>query len=121
VAGLSAPAAEVLVGYRWPGNVRELRNVVERAVYRWDDPERPVAEILFDPFASPWQPQGQEACSIPVAEPAPAPSSPALPEPAAVTDLRAATDAFEKAAIEAALSRKPLQPARNRQGAGAEL
>ena len=22
----------------WPGNVRELRNVVERAVYRWDDP-----------------------------------------------------------------------------------
>jgi psp operon transcriptional activator len=37
--------------YSWPGNVRELRNVVERAVYRWDTPE-PVADITFDPFES---------------------------------------------------------------------
>ncbi len=28
-----------LASYGWPGNVRELRNVVERAVYRWDTPE----------------------------------------------------------------------------------
>ena len=38
----------------WPGNVRELRNVVERAVYRHEDPERPIADIQFDPFQSPW-------------------------------------------------------------------
>src|SRR4029079_3406741 len=30
-----------LQAYHWPGNVRELRNVVERAVYRHEDPERP--------------------------------------------------------------------------------
>src|SRR5690349_19270477 len=35
-------AAQALAGHDWPGNVRELRNVVERAVYRWDDSERPV-------------------------------------------------------------------------------
>src|SRR5438270_906473 len=42
--------------YPWPGNVRELRNVVERAVYRHEDPERPVDQIQFDPFHSPWAP-----------------------------------------------------------------
>ena len=45
-----------LEAYPWPGNVRELRNVVERAVYRHEDPERPVDEINFDPFHSPWAP-----------------------------------------------------------------
>ena len=45
-----------LEAYHWPGNVRELRNVVERAVYRHEDPERPVDEIQFDPFHSPWAP-----------------------------------------------------------------
>jgi psp operon transcriptional activator len=46
-----------LEAYHWPGNVRELRNVVERAVYRHEDPERPVDEINFDPFHSPWAPR----------------------------------------------------------------
>jgi two-component system response regulator HydG len=32
VLGLSAPAAEKLLGYAWPGNVRELQNASERAV-----------------------------------------------------------------------------------------
>jgi psp operon transcriptional activator len=35
-------------------NVRELRNVVERAVYRHENPERPIPHIQFDPFQSPW-------------------------------------------------------------------
>jgi psp operon transcriptional activator len=43
-----------LENYPWPGNVRELRNVVERAVYRHEDPERPIDAIQFDPFESPW-------------------------------------------------------------------
>jgi psp operon transcriptional activator len=42
--------------YPWPGNVRELRNVVERAVYRWDDWGQPIAHVQFDPFDSPWRP-----------------------------------------------------------------
>ncbi len=46
-------AVEHLLAYSWPGNVRELRNVVERAVYRWSEPERPIGAIDFDPFKSP--------------------------------------------------------------------
>ena len=38
-----------------PGNVRELRNVVERAVYRWES-DGPVDAIEIDPFASPHAP-----------------------------------------------------------------
>ena len=51
------PRLQSSKAYHWPGNVRELRNVVERAVYRWEDPERPVEAIQFDPFHSPWAPQ----------------------------------------------------------------
>ena len=54
--GFGRAASAALEAHDWPGNVRELRNVVERAVYRWDDPERPVDAIEFDPFVSPWQP-----------------------------------------------------------------
>ncbi len=39
---------DILESYPWPGNIRELKNVVERAVYRTDDPV--VREIDFDPF-----------------------------------------------------------------------
>jgi psp operon transcriptional activator len=37
-----------LESYSWPGNIRELKNVVERAVYRTDDPV--IRDIVFDPF-----------------------------------------------------------------------
>lgn len=57
--GFSTYAMERLSAYPWPGNVRELKNVVERAVYRWRDPDRPVADIVFDPFLSPYRPQGR--------------------------------------------------------------
>ena len=50
-----------LEAYPWPGNVRELRNVVERAVYRHEDPERPIDAIQFDPFHSPWAPADGDA------------------------------------------------------------
>jgi transcriptional regulator with PAS, ATPase and Fis domain len=32
IAGFTAEARELLIGYKWPGNVRELENVIERAV-----------------------------------------------------------------------------------------
>jgi DNA-binding NtrC family response regulator len=32
IAGFTAEALELLIGYKWPGNVRELENVIERAV-----------------------------------------------------------------------------------------
>jgi psp operon transcriptional activator len=53
-AGFSPEVQEVLLSYNWPGNVRELKNVVERCVYR-SDPDEPVSEINFDPFASPYR------------------------------------------------------------------
>jgi psp operon transcriptional activator len=98
--------------YAWPGNVRELRNVVERAVYRWDDPARAIGHIQFDPFESPWRPSGMTAAKAAGAAPAPdaaagseAPA-PALPaELDAVTDLRGAVDAHERAILEHHLGR----------------
>jgi psp operon transcriptional activator len=46
----------MLLDYDWPGNVRELKNVVERSVYRSNNPYVPVHQILFDPFESPFRP-----------------------------------------------------------------
>jgi len=105
--GFSEQGMAALVSHPWPGNVRELRNVVERAVYRWDDPERAVEVILFDPFASPWAPVAKEACSVPnVQEGAtPATVTVARPEPDAVDDLRAAVDGYERSLIEAAMAK----------------
>ncbi|HEX7783968.1 MAG TPA: phage shock protein operon transcriptional activator [Sphingobium sp.] len=108
--GFAAAAMAELEGYRWPGNVRELRNVVERAVYRWLEPTRPIDRIAFDPFASPWQPGGSmrsAAADPPVPAQANAQFSAPAPTPAFddVSDLRAAVDAHEVAIIRSALER----------------
>lgn len=104
--GFSETAAAALVAWRWPGNVRELRNVVERAVYRWDDPERPVDQIVFDPFASPWRPQTTSAAPAAAAVTAETPQvSVSVEVDVEVTDLRAAVDGHERKILEAALAR----------------
>ncbi|ATE63376.1 phage shock protein operon transcriptional activator [Rhizorhabdus dicambivorans] len=108
--GFGAEAARQLAAHPWPGNVRELRNVVERAVYRWEDPETPVDAIQFDPFDSPWRPAA--ASTLRAAEETaalPARIEPVAP-PTATTnldcdDFRAAVLAHEKALLEAALKR----------------
>ncbi|GBR12179.1 phage shock protein operon transcriptional activator [Gluconobacter frateurii] len=51
--GFSAKALQCLMDHNWPGNVRELRNVVERSVYRMEQPERRLDEIVLDPFVTP--------------------------------------------------------------------
>lgn len=56
-SGFSEKAKRALLDYDWPGNVRELKNVVERSVYRCNNPYVPVHTILFDPFASPFRPK----------------------------------------------------------------
>lgn len=56
-SGFSEKAKRSLLDYDWPGNVRELKNVVERSVYRTNNPYVPVHHILFDPFESPYRPQ----------------------------------------------------------------
>ena len=105
--GFTPRALAALEAYHWPGNVRELRNVVERAVYRHEDPERPVDEIQFDPFHSPWAPTiGGAAPSFsgpaPAAETIEIPSSAPAP---ATNDFRAAVADYERQLLEEALSR----------------
>ncbi len=56
--GFDDSARFELLRHPWPGNVRELKNVVERAVYSRDNPDEEVSAIVFDPFDSPWRPQG---------------------------------------------------------------
>jgi psp operon transcriptional activator len=56
VPSFSKEAMALLISHAWPGNVRELRNVVERAVYRCWAPDRPIDDVVFDPFASPYRP-----------------------------------------------------------------
>ncbi|WP_394729000.1 phage shock protein operon transcriptional activator [Altererythrobacter sp. GH1-8] len=101
--------------YAWPGNVRELRNVVERAVYRWDDPETPIAHVQFDPFDSPWKPFVPEHRKALHARVKPEPAAAAAASPAhsaapsldldAVGDLRGAVEAHERMIVEHALGK----------------
>jgi psp operon transcriptional activator len=106
--GYSTHVMAQLEAYPWPGNVRELRNVVERAVYRAEDPERPIAEVQFDPFESPWT---ESSTPPPVSQPAseaaegkPAPLTVVSPN-TAVSDFRSAVSAYERALLEEALAR----------------
>ncbi|WP_298090874.1 phage shock protein operon transcriptional activator [uncultured Sphingomonas sp.] len=69
--GFGPSATDTLMQHRWPGNVRELRNVVERAVYRWER-EGPVDAIEIDPFQSPFRPKGQSPAASASAAAAPA-------------------------------------------------
>jgi len=113
--GFAASAMAALEGHGWPGNVRELRNVVERAVYRCDRPDQPVAQVVFDPFESPWRPAGapESPPESPdrgesILPPAVADSQPvafALAPPDGISDLRAAVDAYEKAILRQHLAR----------------
>lgn len=55
-SGFTEKAKRTLLDYDWPGNIRELKNVVERAVYRTNNPHLPVHEIVLDPFESVYRP-----------------------------------------------------------------
>jgi psp operon transcriptional activator len=103
--GFDERAWQGLNEYSWPGNVRELRNVVERAVYRWDDWTRPVAHVVYDPFDSPWKPEAAPHRVAKGGESGTASRPAATPLPMQTThdhvsDLRTAVDAHERAIIE---------------------
>ena len=105
--GYAQHVGEAMENHPWPGNVRELRNVVERAVYRWDDWSQPIAHVVFDPFDSPWKPAVVPA-ALPAGEATPAPAAPAQQTSAdlsKVSDLRAEVEAHEKAIVLQALGR----------------
>src|SRR5688572_7249806 len=106
--GFSANALNRMLSYNWPGNVRELRNVIERAVYRWEDSERPIDSIQFDPFESPWRPlaanenlprEGEAGSQLVAA------AQPSDWDPAECADFRLAVAEYEKAILAAALEK----------------
>ncbi|GHE84618.1 phage shock protein operon transcriptional activator [Thalassotalea profundi] len=55
-SGFTEKAKRALLEHHWPGNIRELKNVVERSVYRSNNPHLPVHELIIDPFESPYRP-----------------------------------------------------------------
>jgi psp operon transcriptional activator len=87
-AGFTARAAASLAAYSWPGNVRELKNAVERSLYRAAHPEKPLDDIVFDPFAETGR------------APFPAPESAA----AAGADFLARVGAYETDLLKSALA-----------------
>ncbi|MEM6494028.1 MAG: phage shock protein operon transcriptional activator, partial [Pseudomonadota bacterium] len=113
--GFAGHVSEQFENYAWPGNVRELRNVVERAVYRWDDPNTPIAHVQFDPFESPWKPSAPATRKATADTAHPAASASAAgagsSTPAArvdfdrIDDLRLAVDTHERAIVEHALGK----------------
>ncbi|MXO90936.1 phage shock protein operon transcriptional activator [Pontixanthobacter aquaemixtae] len=106
--GFADHVRKQLDSHPWPGNVRELRNVVERAIYRWDDWNEPIAHVQFDPFESPWKPVGEPSSK---SAPAVAAQVPAVPAASlasdleGVDDLRAAVDEHERNIVEHALGK----------------
>jgi psp operon transcriptional activator len=106
--GFTPRAVADLEAYPWPGNVRELRNVIERAVYRHEDPERAIDALQFDPFHSPWAPvtDAARAPHAVQASPEDSPlSQPVAAPPVATNDFRAAVSAYERDLLEDALRR----------------
>jgi len=113
-------AAVKLESHDWPGNVRELKNVVERAVYRSDDAIITDAEIVFDPFRSPYYAKPQRM-SRPTA-PAAAASVPTMSHPPALEPLlegKTYDDAIRD--VELTMLRSALERARFNQRRAADL
>lgn len=105
--GFSAEALAMMDGHDWPGNVRELRNAVERAVYRADDPERPVSVIDLDPFRSPWAPGAGAGTDrgVASAEPPTSPHDDPPPPTVDCDDFKTAVNAYELRLLQAALAK----------------
>ncbi|MCB1706624.1 MAG: phage shock protein operon transcriptional activator [Halioglobus sp.] len=93
-AGFTEEAWQTLLEYRWPGNVRELKNAVERSLFRWQQPDTPVASVTIDPFISPFE----------ELEPAP-PAPPAVAQAEPATDFHTQVQTFEIQLLKRALAR----------------
>jgi psp operon transcriptional activator len=105
--GFTAAALARLIAYRWPGNVRELKNVVERSLYRWQHPDMPIDDIVFDAFGSPHRP----------ATPASAPPPP-VAEPAAPGDFLGRVAAYEHKLLSNALAANHFNQRRTAEALG---
>lgn len=94
--GFEQEAMATLLDYHWPGNIRELKNAVERSLHRWGTADAPVAEVVVDPFVSPFEPDD---------EPPPPPTASAAPSSQGdAADFSARLANFEKRLLEEALA-----------------
>ena len=91
-AGFSRKATQLMLDYPWPGNVRELKNVVERSIYRQGNPQLPLAELVLNPFDSPWRPRAASAQDTPSVEERPMGGTQPLQLP---LDLKSTVAEFE--------------------------
>ncbi|MAT93154.1 MAG: phage shock protein operon transcriptional activator [Halioglobus sp.] len=109
-AGFSDAAMRTLENHPWPGNVRELKNVVERSLHRWADPDTPVGEVVVDPFAAPFSDE--------VASDSAAAQAPAASEQAQTLDFHAHIAAIETRLLREALARHQHNQRRTAQALG---
>ncbi|MCY7295972.1 phage shock protein operon transcriptional activator [Alteromonas sp. a30] len=99
-SGFTEKAKQTLLTYHWPGNVRELKNVVERAVYRCNNPYLPVHDIVLDPFESAYRPKAVIKTHDRRVDPIPHPTAP----PETETTNTAENIEFSVRKVEAPLS-----------------
>jgi psp operon transcriptional activator len=107
--GFTDAAALILLQHAWPGNVRELKNTVERSVSRWADPATPVAEIVLDPFTSPFADW---------AEPEPVTSLAQIAEPTQPVGFEHAVKNYELKLLQQALQQQHDHQGRTAQALG---
>jgi psp operon transcriptional activator len=117
-SGFSKSAEAQLLAYRWPGNVRELKNVVERAVAQSPDPEKPIDQVRFDPFESPWRPGADLAGQSSTASAAAAAAG--GEEPAGAYDFAQHIAQYEKRLLVKALQQNQHQQKRTASFLGLE-
>lgn len=112
--GFTVEATAKMLAYAWPGNVRELKNAVERSVYRSDEPDAPIDNIVFDPFDSPFSNTIDAPCPEPGPEgPGAGKAKASFPLP---VDLKAHIESLEVQALEHAMA-----AAQYKQSAAAKL
>ena len=112
--GFTDDAARTLLQHPWPGNVRELKNVVERSIARWTDPDAQVAEVVLNPFESPyadWTDPTQDAGPPSAGHLQPHPPTPPFTTP----PFTEAVAKYEKGLVKTALEQQ-----HNHQGRTAE-
>ncbi len=114
-AGFSSSAASALLQHDWPGNVRELKNAIERSVYRAEQPDERIEQIVFDPFQGGYLPPRKPAETLAEAAPEmPSHGDAGLPElPVSLKDA--------VASLEIDLLEVALEAGRYNQRAAAEL
>ena len=96
-SGFTEKAKRALLEYHWPGNIRELKNVVERSVYRCNNPHLPVHELVIDPFESPFRPSKRVKTQDRILS-TPTPTETSAPVPVAMSNEQATvtkTESFE--------------------------